>query len=60
MIKNIRFNSKLIIITILSFIIYILANGVWCIPLFAWIYPVLFLWLVLKLCFGQVRIKCVA
>jgi apolipoprotein N-acyltransferase len=56
MIKNIRFNSKLIIITILSFITYILANGVWCIPLLAWIYPVLFLWLVQsypssKMCF---------
>lgn len=36
----------MIIIIILSFITYILANGVWCIPLLAWIYPALFLWLV--------------
>ncbi len=28
---------------ILSCLVYVMSNGEWCVPLFAWIYPILFL-----------------
>jgi len=31
---------------ILSFLIYVMSNGEWCVPIFAWIYPILFLCMV--------------
>lgn len=39
-------HKKRIIITLLSFISYVLSNGVWSISALAWVYPVLFLWIV--------------
>lgn len=46
MIKYRKNNSKLIIVTILSLVTYVLSNSEWSIPVFAWIYPVLFLWMI--------------
>ena len=31
---------------IFSFLIYMMSNGEWCVPIFAWIYPILFLCMV--------------
>ena len=39
-------NNYFAIFVILSFFIYVMSNGEWCIPIFAWIYPILFLGMV--------------
>ena len=36
-------NKRFSVFVILSFLVYIMSNGEWCIPIFAWIYPILFL-----------------
>lgn len=36
-------NKSFAFFIILSFLVYIMSNGEWCIPIFAWIYPILFL-----------------
>lgn len=36
---------RLILLTLLSFVINVFSNGKWCIPIFAWVYPVLFLYM---------------
>ncbi len=41
--KNLLKNNSFAIFTVLSFFIYVMSNGEWCIPIFAWIYPILFL-----------------
>lgn len=46
MIKYIKSNKNLINAIIISLITYVLSNGEWSIPVLAWIYPVLFLWVV--------------
>lgn len=45
MIAYMKSNKNLIIVISLSCVTYVLSNGEWSIPVFAWIYPVLFLWL---------------
>lgn len=39
-------NGKFILYVILSLFIYIMANGEWSIPAFAWIYPLMFLYII--------------
>ena len=41
--KNSSENKSFAVFIILSFLVYIMSNGEWCIPIFAWIYPILFL-----------------
>ncbi len=41
--KNFLRNHYFAVFVILSFSIHVMANGEWCIPVFAWIYPILFL-----------------
>ncbi len=41
--KNSSENKSFAFFIILSFLVYIMSNGEWCIPIFAWIYPILFL-----------------
>ena len=41
--KNSSENKTFAVFIILSFLVYIMSNGEWCIPIFAWIYPILFL-----------------
>ena len=36
-------NKYFAVFIIFSFLVYIMSNGEWCIPIFAWIYPILFL-----------------
>ena len=36
-------NKYFAVLIIFSFLVYIMSNGEWCIPIFAWIYPILFL-----------------
>lgn len=36
-------NKYFSVFIILSFLIYVMSNGEWCVPIFAWIYPILFL-----------------
>lgn len=36
-------NKYFSVFIILSFLIYVMSNGEWCIPILAWIYPILFL-----------------
>lgn len=38
-------NGKFILYVILSLFLYIMANGEWSIPVFAWIYPLMFLYI---------------
>lgn len=44
MITYMKSNRNLIIVILLSLVSYVLSNGEWSIPVLAWIYPVLFLW----------------
>ena len=39
-------NKYFSVFIILSFLIYVMSNGEWCVPIFAWIYPILFLCMV--------------
>ena len=41
--KNLLKSNRFAVFIILSFLVYIMSNGEWCIPIFAWIYPILFL-----------------
>ena len=41
--KNSSENKSFAFFIILSFLVHIMSNGEWCIPIFAWIYPILFL-----------------
>ena len=41
--KNTSENKSFALFIMLSFLVYIMSNGEWCIPIFAWIYPILFL-----------------
>ena len=41
--KNLLKNNRFAVFIILTFLIYVMSNGEWCIPIFAWIYPILFL-----------------
>ena len=41
--KDFLRNHYFAVFVILSFSIHLMANGEWCIPIFAWIYPILFL-----------------
>lgn len=41
--KNSSENKTFAVFIILSFLAYIMSNGEWCILIFAWIYPILFL-----------------
>ncbi|MDE5938592.1 MAG: hypothetical protein K2H37_05885, partial [Lachnospiraceae bacterium] len=36
-------NNRFAVFIILTFLIYVMSNGEWSIPIFAWIYPILFL-----------------
>ena len=36
-------NKYFAVFIIFSFLVYIMSNGEWCIPIFTWIYPILFL-----------------
>ncbi len=36
-------SNRFAVFIILTFLIYVMSNGEWCIPIFAWIYPILFL-----------------
>ena len=36
-------NNRFVVFIVLTFLIYVMSNGEWCIPFFAWIYPILFL-----------------
>ena len=40
--KNFIKNKYFAVFIILSFLIYVMSNGEWCVPVFAWIYPILF------------------
>ena len=40
--KNSSKNKYFAVFIILSFLIYVMSNGEWCVPIFAWIYPILF------------------
>lgn len=42
-IKKFSENKSFVVLVILGFLIHIMSNGEWCIPIFAWIYPILFL-----------------
>lgn len=55
MIAYMKSNKNLIIVISLSCVTYVLSNGEWSIPVFAWIYPVLFLWLAHFCPFGKVN-----
>ena len=44
--KNSSENKSFAVFIILSFLVYIMSNGEWCIPIFVWIYPILFLCLI--------------
>lgn len=39
-------NKYFALFIIFSFLVYIMSNGKWCIPIFAWIYPILFLYMI--------------
>jgi apolipoprotein N-acyltransferase len=39
-------NKYFAVFIIFSFLVYIMSNGEWCIPIFAWIYPILFLYMI--------------
>ena len=39
-------NKYFAVLIIFSFLVYIMSNGEWCIPIFAWIYPILFLYMI--------------
>ena len=39
-------NKYFSVFIVLSFLIYVMSNGEWCVPIFAWIYPILFLCMV--------------
>ena len=41
--KNLLKSNRFAVFIILTFLIYVMSNGEWCIPIFAWIYPILFL-----------------
>ena len=41
--KKLLKNNRFAVFIILTFLIYVMSNGEWCIPIFAWIYPILFL-----------------
>ena len=41
--KNLLKNNRFAVFIILTFLIYVMSNGQWCIPIFVWIYPILFL-----------------
>lgn len=43
--KHIKSNVKFTILIFLSFITYVLSNGKWSIPVLAWVYPILFLYM---------------
>ncbi len=45
-------DSSFAVFAIFSFFIYVMSNGEWSIPLFAWIYPILFLCMIY---FGNTR-----
>ncbi len=36
-------NNRSAVFIILTFLIYVMSNGQWCVPIFVWIYPILFL-----------------
>ena len=36
-------NKYFSVFIIFSFLVYVMSNGEWCVPIFAWIYPILFL-----------------
>ena len=36
-------NNRYAVFIILTFLIYVMSNGQWCVPIFVWIYPILFL-----------------
>ena len=40
---NLLKSNRFAVFIILTFLIYVMSNGEWCIPIFAWIYPILFL-----------------
>lgn len=44
--KNSLTNKYFAVFVILSFLIYVMSNGEWCVPIFAWIYPILFLYMI--------------
>ena len=39
-------NKYFSVFIIFSFLVYVMSNGEWCVPIFAWIYPILFLCMV--------------
>ena len=39
--KNLLKSNRFAVFIILTFLIYVMSNGEWCIPIFAWIYPIL-------------------
>ena len=41
--KNLLKSNRFAVFIILTFLIYVMSNGEWCIPILAWIYPILFL-----------------
>ena len=41
--ENLLKSNRFAVFVILTFLIYVMSNGEWCIPIFAWIYPILFL-----------------
>ena len=44
--KNLLKNKYFAVFIIFSFLVYVMSNGEWCVPIFAWIYPILFLCMV--------------
>ena len=44
--KNLLKSNRFAVFIILTFLIYVMSNGEWCMPIFAWIYPILFLCMV--------------
>ncbi|MCX4327367.1 MAG: hypothetical protein OSJ45_08745, partial [Lachnospiraceae bacterium] len=41
--KNLLKSNRFAVFIILAFLIYVMSNGEWCISVFSWIYPILFL-----------------
>ena len=53
--KNLLKSNRFAVFIILTFLIYVMSNGEWCIPIFAWIYPILFLCMIY---FNRTRKVC--
>lgn len=45
-IKHMKYNRNLLMLILLSLVIYIYSNGEHSIPIFVWIYPMLFLYMI--------------